>query len=71
MSDRVMAQQLLAAEVIDTVQLIDRTSAMAAAACASEHSRSRRKKNVQRDDFNIEAAKSTSLLPSEQKESGS
>lgn len=34
MSDRVMAKQLLAAGVTDTVQLVDRTWAMAAAASA-------------------------------------
>lgn len=69
MNDRVMAQQLLAARVTDTVQLVDRTSAMAAAAGAGEHSRSRRKKDSQRDDFNIVAAQST-LIPSEQRQSG-
>lgn len=53
MSDRVMAQQLLAAGVTDTVQHVDRTSAMSAAAGRGEHSRSRKKKDVQWDDFNI------------------
>lgn len=51
MSNRVIAQQLIPAKVTDTVQVVDRNSAMAAAASASEHSGSRLKKDMQRDDF--------------------
>lgn len=65
MSNRVIAQQLLAAGVTDTVQLVNRTSAMAAATGASKHSGSRWKKQVHCDDFNIDAAQLT-LLPSRQ-----
>lgn len=45
MSDQVMTQQLLAAGVTDTVQLVDQTSAMTKTASASEHSRSRKKQD--------------------------
>lgn len=63
MNDRVIAYQMLAASVIDKVHLVDRTSAMAAAAGACEYSLLHKKNDVQRDDFNIVAAQST-LLPS-------
>lgn len=49
---------------------MERTSATAAAAGAIEHTRSRKKKDVQRDNFIIVAAQKT-LFPSDLRESGS
>lgn len=51
------------------MKLVDQSLAMAAAAGASEHSRSRLNKDMTRHNLNFIAAKSTLLLPSEQRES--